>query len=155
MKHAYIIRLAIENTSALPKTANLFGAYRYLTEPNFGSDSDIEVKFDEPDRSYQQLLMDCEANPALTRGLEYKSYVDSDKQVTVFHREIYHSTSEQVEISGLNPEFELIISGADGISIKMLQLEIIELGFHVLRKINGSNALDGRSILEEYENQFA
>ena len=59
-----------------------------------------------------------------------------------------------VNISEINPEFELTISGKDGIILEMQPKEEIKLGFHVLRKANRSNLLVNRALVDEYDNRF-
>ena len=79
-KQATPYQITVTNTTTTSKKLILFGSYKYLLEPNFGSDSGLTVSPSQANVSYSQLIQQVAQQPFDTSLIRIQS--QNSSQIT-------------------------------------------------------------------------
>lgn len=138
------------NNSDTEQTATLFKGDKNLLANNHGNDKDVQVILLNSFGVYKILLADLAPNPALIKGVFLKANRNSIKITIVNGEDLTNNEKEFLVSTGFQNIEDFVISGDCGININLLPREEIELFLRVFRKVNKTNPLYGRDLVDEY-----
>lgn len=150
INHSLSFHFLIKNTSDTGQIVNLFESNKNLLIPHFGNEQSVEILLLNSYGDYKHLLADLGANPCLISGVYFKSENNSIK-LTIVHSEDFKKTeTPYLASTGMQHLKDFLISGQCGIKLELLPDEQLEVHFRVLRKVNRTNSLYGKNIVDEY-----
>lgn len=140
----------LENNSDKTQEAAMFESNKNLIDKNFGNDPSVNITLLNSYGQYSHLLSDLGPNPCLISGMYLKSKHNS-KKVTIIHSENFLRTETPYQVStGLQRLKDFLISGECGLKVELLPHEELEMFLRVLRRVNRTNPLDGKDLVDEY-----
>jgi len=155
MLEPLIFNFKISNTAKSSQFAHLFYSEYSLSNDNFGNKEGISITLNGSEKNYRALLSEICVNPYLIKGVEMQSDQEDLKLCTLHESDFGHTAQKNTILKKSNLSLCFILHGGFiFVQHNLKAKEIIDLQFHVHKRINRGNILIGNELTEIYSNKF-